>query len=174
MQRVIDIIDRFNGTIGSIAAWIVVPLAVVRIIEVFMRSFLNNPTIWVYDMSWMLFSAFFLLGGGFTMLHKRHVRIDLIYRKFPETFQVYYELFFFVVIFLPVMLILGVRSVQYAADAFQRGINLSTTTFVFPAGPIRAMIPIAFFLLAIQGVAEVLRNIQELIKPKTSEASDAQ
>jgi TRAP-type mannitol/chloroaromatic compound transport system permease small subunit len=159
METTIRVIDSVNDRLGRLAAWIVVPLAVIVLLEITLRYFANNPTIWVYDVSWMLFSVFFLLGGGYTMVHKRHVRIDLLYSMLPKRGQAIYELFFFIVMFLPTMAVIGLRSVDYAAAAWETGQSLSTTVWTFPAAPIRTVIPIAFFLLFMQGIAEVLRNI---------------
>lgn len=159
METTIRVIDSVNDRLGRIAAWIVVPLTVIVLFEIALRYFLNMPTTWVYDVSWMLFSVFFLLGGGFAMVHKRHVRIDLLYSLLPKRGQAIYELFFFIVMFLPTMGILGIRSVEYAGRAWRTGQSLSTTVWSFPAAPIRTVIVLAFLLLFVQGIAEVLRNI---------------
>lgn len=167
MKRIIQVIDKFNLTIGSIAAWLAIPLTIVVGLEVGLRYFANNPTKWAYDTAWMVFSMYFLLGGGYTMAKKKHVRIDLLYGLLPGKAQTIYELVFFVVVFLPVVFILAFRSIEYAMNAWRTGQALSTTGWGFPAAPIRTFIPIAFFLLAIQGIAEVLRNIVKLIDPNT-------
>jgi len=159
METTIRVIDSVNDRLGKMAAWIVVPLTVIVLLEISMRYFANQPTIWVYDVSWMLFSVFFLLGGGFAMVHKRHVRIDLLYSMLPKRGQAIYELFFFIVMFLPTMGILGLRSVEYAGRAWNSGQSLSTTVWTFPAAPIRTVIVLAFLLLFVQGIAEVLRNL---------------
>lgn len=167
MKRIVDSIDRFNLFIGDVAAWLAIPLTIVVGLEVGLRYFANNPTKWAYDTAWMVFSTYFLLGGAYTMAKKKHVRIDLLYGLLPEKAQTIYELVFFIVLFLPVMTILGIRSTEYAMNAWQTGQSLSTTGWGFPAAPIRTFIPIAFYLLAIQGVAEVLRNILKLIDPES-------
>ena len=159
METAMRVIDSVNDRLGKIAAWIVVPLAIIVLFEITTRYFLNQPTIWVYDVSWMLFSVFFLLGGGYAMVHKRHVRIDLLYSFLPKRGQAIYELFFFVVMFLPTMGVMGARGIIYAAAAWESGQSLSTTIWTFPAAPIRTVIPLAFFLLFMQGIAEVLRNV---------------
>ncbi len=165
MKKIIQAIDKFNFTIGSIAAWLAIPLTIVVGLEVGLRYFANNPTKWAYDTAWMVFSMYFLLGGGYTMAKKKHVRIDLLYGLLPEKGKTIYDLVFFVILFMPVTLILAFRSTEYAMNAWRTGQALSTTGWGFPAAPIRTFIPIAFFLLAIQGVAEVLRNIYKLIDP---------
>lgn len=169
METTIRVIDSVNDRLGKLAAWIVVPLTVIVLLEIGLRYFANQPTIWVYDVSWMLFSVFFLLGGGFTMVHKRHVRIDLLYSMLPKRGQAIYELFFFVVMFLPTMGIIGLRAVEYAGQAWQSGQSLSTTVWTFPAAPIRTVIPLAFFLLFMQGIAEVLRNVLILMRKEQND-----
>ena len=169
MKRMVEIIDRINLTVGSVASWTAIPLTIVVLIEVLLRYFFNNPTIWAFDSSWMLHSLFFLLGGGFTMVRKRHVRIDLIFGALPRRVQLIYELVFFAVILVPVMTTLGIRSTDYALHAWRTGQAISSAIWVFPAAPIRTVMPIAFFLLALQGIGEVLRNLLLLIDPQQLE-----
>lgn len=164
MESIVRIIDGVNNWIGKVIAWIIVLLAMVVILEVGLRYYLNISTQWVYDVSWMLFSTFFLLGGGYTMVHKRHVRIDLLYSMLPKRGQAIHEIVFFAVMFLPTISIIGTRTVRYAAAAWRTGQALSTTVWDFPAAPIRTVIPVAFFLLLMQGIAEILRNVLVLTR----------
>jgi len=169
MNRLVKLIDRINLTVGTVVSYIVIPLTVVVLIEVVLRYFVNNPTIWAYDTSWMLYSVFFLLGGGFTMVRKRHVRIDLIYGALPRKVQNIYELVFFTVVLVPVSIIIGIRATEYALKAWETGQSITSAIWVFPVAPIRTVIPIGFFLLALQGVAEILRNLLSLIDPSRLE-----
>ena len=169
MKRVVHVIDQINHWVGTIASWVAIPLTLVVLIEVVLRYFLNSPTIWAFDTSWMLHSVFFLLGGGFTMVRKRHVRIDVLFGVLPKKARVIYELIFFAAVLVPVMVILGVRSTEYALRAWRTGQALSSAIWLFPAAPIRTVIPVAFFLLALQGVGEILRNLLLLQDPRQSE-----
>ncbi len=169
METTIRVIDSVNDRLGKVAAWIVVPLTLIVLYDVFLRYFFNEPPVWVYDASWMLFSVFFLLGGGYAMVHKRHVRIDLLYSFLPKRGQAIYELFFFIVMFLPTTAILGLRAIEYAGRAWSSGQSLSTTIWTFPAAPIRTVIVLAFFLLFLQGIAEVLRNILIVIRKEQND-----
>ena len=166
------LIERMNLFIGRLASWIVIPLTVVVLIEVVLRYFANNPTIWAYDTSWMLYSVFFLLGGGYTMVRKKHVRIDLIFGALPKKAQIVYELCFFIIIFLPATSILCFRSTEYALRAWKTGQSISSAIWIFPVAPIRTVMPIAFFLLALQGIAEIIRNLLLLICPSKMEDSN--
>jgi len=145
---------------GYLAASIVIPLTAVVVYEVFMRYVFNAPTYWVYDVSWMLFSAVFLLGGAYTMSENRHVRVDILYSSLPKKVQVWHDLLFLLVIFLPVIGILTYRGYLFAARAWISGERLSTTLFVFPAGPPKTLIPIGFGMLFLQGVIELVKNLK--------------
>jgi TRAP-type mannitol/chloroaromatic compound transport system permease small subunit len=136
----------------------------VVIYEVVMRHFFNQPTSWGYDVSWMLFSAQFLLGGAFTHMRDGHIRIDIVYSTLSERARRIYDFFINSIIVLPPMVIFGWAGIHFAAKAYSAGEKLSTTNWFFPAGPPKTLIPIGFFLLALQCLAEIIRSYRVLKK----------
>jgi TRAP-type mannitol/chloroaromatic compound transport system permease small subunit len=165
-MRIVKIIDKISEWTGALSAWIVIPLMLVVIYEVFQRHILNAPTRWGYDVLWMLFSAQFLLGGAFTLLRKGHIRIDIVYGVLSEKAKLIYDIINTLVIILPPTVLLTWAGIVFAGEAWSSGEKLSTSNWFFPAGPSKSLIPIGFFLLALQCVAEVIRNISELKKEK--------
>jgi len=162
-----NFIDNLSEWIGVIISWITVPLAAVVICEVLLRYVFNYPTVWVYDTAWMLCSVLVLIGGPYTLLHKRHVKIDVIYsRFFTIRGQIIFDIIFFVVIFIPVMTLFTVKGMQYAIRAWTMGETLSTGVWNFPVGPIKTVISVSFLLMGLQGIAEVIRNFIALKKGK--------
>jgi len=152
-------VDRLSEKVGSFAAWLVVPLMLIVVYEVIVRHVFNSPTIWTYDTLWMLYSMNFLLGGAFTLLKKGHIRIDIIHDTLSPRTKLIFDLIVYAFIFCVPCAILTWVSVEYAWDAWASRENLSTTSWVFRAGPIKTVMPIAFFILALQSIAEVVRNI---------------
>ena len=165
-MKIVKLIDTISEWTGALAAWLVIPLMVVVMIDVFMRHVLNSPTVWGYDVLWMLFSAQFLLGGAFTLLRGGHIRIDIVYGGLSERAKQIYDIINTLIVILPPAVLLTWAGIAFAADAWTSGEKLSTTNWFFPAGPSKSLIPIGFFLLALQCVAEILRNINELKKGK--------
>lgn len=163
-MRFVRLIDKISEWTGALAAWIVIPLMVVVLIDVFQRHVLNTPTYWGYDVLWMLFSAQFLLGGAFTLLRKGHIRIDIVYGLLSDRAKLIYDIVNTLLIILPPAVLLTWGGVFFAADAWSSGEKLSTTNWFFPSAPSKTLIPIAFFLLALQCLAEIIRNISELKK----------
>ncbi len=160
----VKIIDKISSWFGGLAAFLVIPLMLVVMYEVVMRKLFNAPTAWTYDVCWMLFAAQFLLGGAFTHLRKGHIRIDIVYAVMSPKAQTVYDLWINIIVILAPMLLFGYAGVVFAQDAWVTGEKLSTTNWFFPAGPPKTLLPIGFFLLALQCVAEIIRCIDQLRK----------
>ena len=155
-------IDKISEWTGEFSAWLVIPLVAVVLIDVIDRHVFNSPTMWGYDTLWMLYSAQFMIGGAFTLLRGGHIRIDIVYGMLSDHQKKFYDLINCVVIILPPAILLTWAGYGFAADAWASGEKLSTTNWFFPAGPSKTIIPIGFFLLALQCVSEILKNFNEL------------
>lgn len=166
-MRIVKLIDKISEWTGALAAWIVIPLVVVVLIDVFQRHVLNDPTHWGYDVLWMLFSAQFLLGGAFTLLRNGHIRIDIVYGILSERTKLIYDIINTLVVILLPMALITWAGIVFAAEAWISGEKLSSTNWAFPAGPSKSLIPIGFFFLALQCVAEIIRNLKSLRKGKS-------
>ena len=99
-MRFVKFIDRISEFTGGVAAWLIIPLLAVVINEVIRRRVFNAPTQWGYDASWMLFSAQFLIGGAYTLLHKGHIRIDIVYNLLSERGKLIFDLLVYLIVFL--------------------------------------------------------------------------
>jgi TRAP-type mannitol/chloroaromatic compound transport system permease small subunit len=160
----IKYIDRISEWTGTAAAWIVLPLTLLVTYEVVMRDFFNQPSNWGYDICWMIFGTQFMIGGAYTLLHKGHVRIDIVYNVLSPRTQKIFTAVVYVVFFLFVSIVLTWAGIIFAADAWMSGENLSTSTWKFPSAPIKTVIPVAFFLLSLQSLAELIRTLSSLRK----------
>ena len=98
------------------------------------------------------------------MLRKGHIRIDIVYGVLSEKAKLIYDIINTLVVILPPMVLLTWAGIVFAGEAWSTGEKLSTTNWFFPAAPIKSLIPIGFFLLALQCVAEIIRDINELKK----------
>ena len=157
-------IDRISEWSGTAAAWIVVPLTLLVTYEVVMRYVFNHPSQWGYDTCWMLYGLQFMIGGAYTLLHKGHVRIDIVYNVLSPRKKMIFDVLVYLIFFLSVTIILTWAGVKFAVDAWSAGENLSTSTWKFPSGPIKTVIPVAFFLLGLQSLAELARSLANLRK----------
>lgn len=125
--------------------------------EVGRRHFFNAPTGWGYDTSWMLYSVQFMIGGAYTLQRQGHIRIDIIYNLLSPRGKKIFDLFIYGLILLFTMILFTWAGIKFAATAWISAEKLSTTNWLFPAGPIKTVIPIAFFLISLQALRELIR-----------------
>ena len=94
------------------------PLAIVVFYEVVSRYFFDNPTIWAYDLSYMLYGALFMLGAAFALRRGAHIRTDMLWEKFSDTTKGKIDFFAYILFFFPGMILLFVTSIDDAWHAF--------------------------------------------------------
>jgi len=165
-MKVTKYVDKLSQWTGLFSVWIVIPLMAVVMYEVVMRHLFNAPTGWGYDTCWMLYSVQFMIGGAYTLLHKGHIRIDIVYNILPPRAKLIFDTVLYAIVVLFVMVLFTWAGVKFAAYAWSTGEKLSTTNWFFPSAPSKTIIPVAFFLLGLQSLAEFIRNISILTKGK--------
>jgi TRAP-type mannitol/chloroaromatic compound transport system permease small subunit len=159
VHRLILAIDQLSKTVGHAFAWCIVILALGTGYEVLVRYIFNDPTSWAFDVSYLMYGAVFYMAGAYTLSRGGHVRADMFYRKWPERTQAVVELVLYVLFFFPGILALIVAGGEYGYDAMRiREVSVNSPAGV-PIWPLKMMIPFGAALIALQGLAEVLRCI---------------
>jgi TRAP-type mannitol/chloroaromatic compound transport system permease small subunit len=124
-----------------------------------MRYVFNDPTSWAFDLSYLMYGAVFYMAGAYTLSRAGHVRADMFYRKWRPRTQAVVELTLYVVFFFPGILALVVAGGAYGVDAMRiREVSVNSPAGV-PIWPLKMMISVGGALIALQGLAEVLRCI---------------
>jgi TRAP-type mannitol/chloroaromatic compound transport system permease small subunit len=152
-------VDRLNTGVGKAFGWCIMLLTLAVSYEVFVRYVLNAPTRWAYDTSYILYGALFLMTGAYTLSRNGHVRGDVFYRLWRPKVQAGVDLVLYFFFFFPGILALIYSGYNFAEMSFR----FKEVSIFSPAGvpiyPLKALIPVAGFLLLIQGIAEVIRCV---------------
>jgi TRAP-type mannitol/chloroaromatic compound transport system permease small subunit len=157
MNRFLHSIDQLSKTVGHAFAWCILFLTFGTCYEVFMRYVLNNPTSWAFDMSYIMYGALFYMTGAYTLSRGGHVRGDVFYRLWRPRTQATVELVLYIIFFFPGVLALVVAGWAYGLEAEHiREVSVNSPVGV-PVWHLKLLIPFGAALLAIQGIAEVLR-----------------
>jgi len=163
LTRLTTIIDSISDYTGRIVGWIAVPMIAALIYEVFARYVFLRPTIWSYEITYMIYGTHFLLGAAYTLYAKGHIRIDLLYMKFPPRGRAFIDAMGYLIIFFPIMFILVTSSFDMAKDAYKIREVSQFTPWQPVLWPFKSVICIGFSLLILQGIAEFLRSLILLI-----------
>jgi TRAP-type mannitol/chloroaromatic compound transport system permease small subunit len=159
LDRFIYGVDQLSRMVGHAFAWCIIILTLGTSFEVFVRYALNNPTSWAFDFSYLMYGGLFFMAGAYTLSRNGHVRGDFIYRMWPARMQGVIELVLYILFFFPGVLALMYAGWGYGYEAFRiREVSVNSPVGV-PVWQLKLLIPFGAALLAIQGVAEVLRCI---------------
>lgn len=156
--RVIRVLDNFAEICGKIFSWMTLPLVGGLVYEVIARYLFHAPTVWAYDLTYMLYGSIFMLGAAYTLLRKSHIRTDLLYRTFPARTQGIIDTVCYLFLFFPGMLFFLNAGVEYAAHSWAIG-EKAASPWGVSISPFKTVIPIAALLLIIQGVSEFLKSL---------------
>lgn len=123
-----------------------------------MRSVFGSNIIWVMEMSQFLMSAYYLLGGAYSMQLDAHVRMDLFYSRWSPRTQNRVDAFtiWFVIIYLVFLLLGGISSTEYALVHDQR----NYTAWAPQLAPIKIIMTIGVGMMLLQSVAIFFRNLE--------------
>ena len=164
LKKMIKIIDAISERTGRIVGWIAAPMIIALIYEVFARYVFHRPTIWSYEITYMIYGTHFLLGAAYTLRVKGHIRIDLLYMRFPLRGRALIDVIGYLVIFFPVMIILVIASYDMAKDAYRIKEVSQFTPWQPILWPFKGVICVGFSLLILQGIAEFTRSVIALIR----------
>ena len=156
---VIRTIDTFTEWTSHLFILLIIPLIFANVIEVFSRYVLKDPTIWALDITTMSYAALFMLGSAMALLKGAHVRTDLLWEGFSDRTKGMIDSLAFILFFLPTMVVLFYISIDdflYSISINERGSSGAWTPVLWP---LRAVIPLAAFLLFVQGVSELMKSL---------------
>jgi TRAP-type mannitol/chloroaromatic compound transport system permease small subunit len=154
----IRIIDTFTDVTGSVIAWLSVPLVAAVAYEVFARYLFNAPTIWSFDVTYMLYGALFMLGAAYALHKGAHIRTDFFWEAFSPRKKGWIDSISYVVFFFPSLIALGLISLHEANYAFSINEMSDQTPWRPVLWPFKYIVPVACLLLLIQGVSEFLKS----------------
>jgi len=158
LRFIINHIDLSSNWSGKIVSWLIYLLILERAYDTVARYGFNAPTAWSYDISYMLYGALFMLGAAYTLLADEHIRVEAFYERFSPRARALIDLIGYLVFFFPSVGALIYFGIDFAWEAWKLK-ETSITFWAPPIYPLKALIPIAAFLLMIQGMAKFIRNL---------------
>lgn len=153
---------------GKITAWLIVPMVLSLAYEVAARYIFNSPTLWAYDMTFMLYGTFFMLGSAYTLQCKGHIRTDSFYGDWSPRRQGIVDVLCYLVMFMPFVAIFLWSGWGYFLKAFMTDERFVSSPWMPLAWPFKAVMPLTGLLLAIQGVSEICKSLDAAITGRWS------
>jgi TRAP-type mannitol/chloroaromatic compound transport system permease small subunit len=149
---------------GRTVQWLALALVLVVSYEVMMRYVFNNPSLWPYDTSAMLGATVAVIGIAYAHLHRRHVKVDLLYIRFSDRVRAVIDVLGHLVFFLPFAILITVVSFNWMVESFVQGEVSDLTGWYPPLGPLRLVVAIGFVFLLLVGIIQLIRDGYFLVK----------
>jgi len=178
-------IDRLSRAVYSAVCWLTLAMvfigafnAIARYGDKYMPIRLSSNG-WI-ELQWYLFSLVFLLAAPYAIRLDSHVRVDVFYGRLSARGKVWIDLVGGIVFLVPFCIF----GFWYAWPSAMQSLDIREVS-PDPGGlarwPIKLMVPVAFVLLTLQGIAEIIRQALYLsrkvtaleagLEKKTTEAS---
>jgi len=157
VTKFIYAVEALSIWVGRSFGWCILILTLSVSYEVFVRYVLNAPTVWAFDMMVQMYGGLFLMAGPYTLAQDGHVRGDVLYRLFPVRWQARVDFVLYLLFFFPGMMALFWYGAEIASDSWR----YKEVSWNSPARIqiyfFKTLIPVAGFLLMLQGLAELIR-----------------
>lgn len=159
-------IEAVNTRVGKATMYMIFAMMGILLFESISRTVFNWPHIWVVEIAQFLMAAYYLLGGGYSMILDGHVRMDLLYGPWSAKRQALADVITApVLIFYLVFLLYGaISSIEYAVRYGQ----VNYTPWGPPLAPIKIIMGIGILLMLLQAVAVFFKDLAKVRGEKIS------
>lgn len=162
----VKIIDGVSEWSGKIFSWLVVAIISLSLFEVFTRRFLGKPTVWTHEIISYLFCGAVLLTIGYSLKYRAHANVDILYEKFSPKRKAVLDLVTYLLFLVPFTIVILYEGTLFAASSWAM-MERTPSAFNFYIFPAKTMLPVGFFLLALQMISDIIKNIVFLVKGET-------
>jgi TRAP-type mannitol/chloroaromatic compound transport system permease small subunit len=152
------VIDALNERLGRSLSWVVLVMVLISAANASVRKIFDFSSNSFLEIQWYLFAAVFLLGAGYTLLRNEHVRIDVISARLSRRAQIWIDIFGTIFFLLPMAILIGWLGWPVFVDSYVRD-EVSSNAGGLTIWPARLLVPVGFFLLAVQGISELIKRI---------------
>ncbi len=157
-----QLVGKLSGAFGWLAGWLCILMIIVVFIDVVARYAFDAGSIAMQEMEWHLFAAVFLLGAAYTMRENANVRVDVFYERMSARRKAMVDIFGTVVFVIPMCSLILYSSYDFVAYSYQIQ-EVSADPGGLPYRfAFRALLPLGYFLVMIQSLAVISRNLRIL------------
>jgi len=151
-------IDALSNWSGKGASFLILATIAVIIPEVIARYAFNHSFLFAHDLVWFLCGTMYVIGGAYTLLREGHVKVDLVYSKFPPRTRAILDVitFFVFALFCGFLVWQGIRGFGTSFKTWE----LTVTPWGGPVWLLRLMIPVGAFLILLQGINKFVGDLK--------------
>lgn len=151
-------IDRLNAFVGKYSIWLIFAATFISAANAIVRKAFDTSSNAFLEVQWYLFAWSFLIAAGYTLLHREHVRIDVINSRLSKKAQVWIDIIGFAFFLTPLCVTILWLSMPVVIQMYQSG-EISGNPGGLIRWPVWAAIPVGVTLLLLQGISELIKRV---------------
>jgi len=150
-------VEAINRVVGRFAMYLIFMMMGILIFSTISRTVFDVPFSWVIEMAQFTLAAYYLLGGGYSLQLDSHVRMDLLYERWPVKKRAFVDSItaFCLIFYLCILLYGGYSSTEYALQYGQKNYSAWAPYMA----PIKIIMTFGIFLMLLQAIAIFFRDL---------------
>jgi TRAP-type mannitol/chloroaromatic compound transport system permease small subunit len=143
--------------VGKFAMYLVFFMIGILLYEPVARNLFGKSSIWSVEMAQFTMAAYYLLGGGFSMMLKGHVRMDLLYGRWSDKKKARVDAItgLFLIFYLVFLLYGACSSTEYAIRYGQK----NRSAWAPYMAPIKIIMGTGILLMLLQTIATFFKDL---------------
>ncbi len=160
IKNYVKTIDWICVKVGKATMYLVFVMMAILILSFVTRNIINFPLIWIIEMAQFIITAYYILGGSYSMITDDHVRMDLFYSKFSEKNKARMDAFtsIFLFFYLVTLLYGSISSLNYTLETNQR-LFTAWRPYVWP---IKSLMTFGILLMLLQTLSMFFKDIYRI------------
>jgi len=157
VKKFVHAVDATNKVVGTFSMYLVFAMIAILLYEPIARNLFGKSSIWAVEMAQFTMAAYYLLGGGFSMILKGHVRMDLLYGRWSDKKKATVDMFtgLFMIFYLVFLLIGAYSSIEYAVMYGQK----NRSAWAPYMAPIKIIMGTGVLLMLLQSIATFFKDL---------------
>ena len=150
-------VEKMNKIVGKFSMYLVFMMMGILLYEPVARNLFGKSSIWAVEMAQFTMAAYYLLGGGYSMILKGHVRMDLLYGRWSDRKKAFVDAFtcIFLIFYLVFLLLGAYSSIEYAVMYGQR----NRSAWAPYMAPIKIIMGTGVLLMLLQAIATFFKDL---------------
>ena len=159
-------LDAFIIRIGQTVSWLAAVLIVVIIVQVILRYVFGRGLVVLEEVQWHLYAIGIMFGFSYALVTDSHIRLDLLYDRFPRRRKEKVEIFGIIFLLLPMIIVILNHSWPFWYDSWRVSERSDAPMGLCCRWFIKGFLPVGFIMLGLAAISRLVRAIAFLASKK--------
>ena len=156
--RMAHAIDWLSARFAVLASWLILGSCVVSAGNATVRYLIDNSSNAWLELQWYMFAGIVMLGAPYVLKVNEHVRVDIIYGRLAPRSRAWIDLLGLIIFLMPATVLFLYMAGPFFWESFVSG-EMSNNAGGLPRWWVKVVMPVGFAMLALQGLAEIVKRI---------------